>query len=248
MSIRETAIQHKAESQIQKWIQSQKTGPHANQSGSNRTFGPFVTLSRETGACGSEVAKLVAEHLQWELLDGQIIDYMEQHYGTPRCLLQRVDERHENWLSSIVTSNIGGLGFSETTHAHRVTKLFSLAASRGNVVIVGRGGSFILPQSQGLSVRIVAPMDFRIHQVMQVRDFTEKEARRLIVETDHDFHAYIRDHFGKNPTDPHHYDLVLNVGDISVDGAAEMIVKTVKYKDRKMSEGPQPIRKARFAF
>lgn len=236
MSVHVAAIEHKVENEIRKWIQSQKTDQRLAKRDLTRNVGPFVALSRETGACGSEVAKLVAERLQWDLLDGQIIDYMEKQYGTPRCLLQRVDERHENWLSSIITSKIGGLGFSETTYAHRVAKLFLLAASHGNVVIVGRGGSFILPRRQGLSVRIVAPMDFRVQQVMRNRGISERYAHRYIVDTDHDLNDYIRDHFGRNAANPHHYDLVLNVGDISVEGAAEMIVETVNYKGEQSAD------------
>lgn len=229
MSAYVAAIECKAESRIQKWIQSERSDQRLSERNLAKNSGPFVTLSRETGACGSEVAGRVAELLQWDLLDNEIVDTMERQYGTPRCLLQRVDERHENWLSSIITSRIGGLGFTEATYSHRVAILLMLAASHGNVVIVGRGAQFILPRHQGLSVRIVAPMDYRIEQVMLERGLREKEARRYIVETDHDRNEYIRDHFRQDATDPHLYDLVLNVGDISIDGAAEMIVESVHH-------------------
>lgn len=229
MSVHVAAIENRAESKIQQWIQSEKVDQRLVKRDLTSNVGPFVALSRETGACGSEVAQRIAESLHWDLLDNEIIDTMEQQYGTPRCLLQRVDERHENWLSSIITSSIGGLGFSETTYSHRVAKLLLLAASHGNVVIVGRGARFILPRRQGLSVRIVASLDFRIEQVMLDRGINEKEARRYIVEIDHDRNAYIRDHFHQDATDPHLYDLVLNVGDISIDGAAEMIVESVHH-------------------
>ncbi|MEZ6138501.1 MAG: cytidylate kinase-like family protein [Pirellulaceae bacterium] len=227
MSGHVAAIEHKAEFKIKKWILSEKTDQGLERMNMAKSVHHFVALSRETGALGSEVAERIADRLNWDLLDSRIVDYMEEQYGTPRCLLQSVDERHENWTSSIFTSRIGGLGFSETTHSHRVAKLLLLAASKANVVIVGRGGQFILPRSKGLSVRIVAPMDFRIQQVMLERRIGERDARRHIIATDHDRHEYIRCHFGKNVSDPHHYDLVLNVGDITIDGAADMIVESV---------------------
>jgi cytidylate kinase len=236
MSAHIAAIEHKAESNIQKWIQSEGSDQRLAKRDSLKSVGPFVAISRETGACGSEVAKRIAERLHWDLLDSEIIDYMEQHYGTPRCLLHRVDEHHENWLSSIITSQIGGLGFCEATYAHRVAKLFLLAASHGNVVIVGRGGHFILPRRQGLSVRVVAPMDFRIRHVMHDRGMNEKDAHRYIVGTDHDRNEYIRDHFGKDANDPHHYDLVLNVGDITIEGAADMIIESVHHFTQNLVE------------
>jgi len=233
MTLHVAAIEHKAESNIHKWVQAEKTHRGLATRDLTNQFGPYLALSRETGACGSVVAKKVAERLQWDLLDQEIVDYMEQHYGTPRCLIQGVDERHENWLCSIFTSRIGGLGFSGATYAHRVTKLLLMAASHGNVVIVGRGARFILPRERGLSVRIVAPMDFRVDQVMREQGIGEKEAHRFVVERDHDRDIYIKDHFRQKASDPHLYDLVLNVGDISLDDAADTIVESIGHFIRK---------------
>ncbi|WP_182866592.1 AAA family ATPase [Stieleria mannarensis] len=235
MTLHVPAIEHKAESNIFKWVQAEKTHRRLARRDLPNQVGPYLALSRETGACGSEIAKKVAERLQWDLLDQEIVDYMQQHYGTPRCLIQRVDERHENWLSSIITSRIGGLGFSESTYTHRVTKLLLLAASHGKVVIVGRGARFILPRDRGLSVRIVAPMDFRVDQVMRMQGLDEREARRFIVETDRDRDVYIKDHFHQKASDPHLYDLIINVGDLSLDDATDTIVESIGHFTRKVA-------------
>ena len=167
--------------------------------------------------------------MQWDLLDQEIVDYMNTHYGTPRCLIQRVDEKHENWLSALITSHIGGIGFSEDTYTHRVAVLMMMAASHGDVVIVGRGARFVLPKDRGLSVRVVASMDYRTQQVMRDQGLEEKDAHRYIVDTDHDRNAYIKSHFGVNATDPHLYDLVLNVTNLSIDEAADTIVEQLDH-------------------
>ncbi|QDV85063.1 AAA family ATPase [Planctomycetes bacterium TBK1r] len=227
------AIEHKVESNIFKWVQAEKTHRRLAARDLPNQVGPYLALSRETGACGSEIAQKVAERMQWDLLDQEIVDYMHQHYGTPRCLISRVDERHENWLSSIITSRIGGLGFSESTYTHRVAKLLLLAATHGKVVIVGRGARFILPRDHGLSVRIVAPMDFRVAQVMRKRGLGEREACRFVAETDHNRDVYIKEHFHQKASDPHLYDLVVNVGDLSLDDAADTIVESLGHLGQK---------------
>ncbi|MEZ6089153.1 MAG: cytidylate kinase-like family protein [Pirellulaceae bacterium] len=234
MSSPVASIEHHAERNIQKWIYAGKTQKSLDRSTSNKHVGPYLAISRETGACGSEIAKIVAERLQWDLLDNEIVDYMEQHYGTPRCLIQRVDERHESWLSMMITSQIGGLGFSESAYTHRVAKLLLLAASHGDVVIVGRGARFILPRQGGLSVRLVAPIEYRIQQVMDQRRLDKKQARVYIVRTDHERNAYIKDHFNVDASDPHLYDFVLNIGDLSVDEAADTLIQFVdQWKSRR---------------
>ncbi|EMI42044.1 AAA family ATPase [Rhodopirellula sp. SWK7] len=233
MPLRIPAIEHKAESKILKWMQAEHTQNRLDGLSKPNPVGPFLALSRETGACGSEIAQKVAERLRWDLLDQEIVDFIEQHYGTPRCLIRRVDERHENWLSSIITSQIGGLGFSESSYTHRVAKLLLLAAAHGNVVIVGRGASFLLPRDRGLSVRVVAPIKFRIEQIMTQQGIGEKAARRFVIDSDRRRDDYIKDHFGENASDPHLYDVVLNVGNLSIDEAAVTIVDSISQRNRK---------------
>ncbi|TWU40142.1 cytidylate kinase [Novipirellula aureliae] len=233
MALHVAGIEHKAESNIFKWVQAENTHRRLATRDPTKAFGPYLALSRETGACGSEIAQKVAERLRWDLLDQEIVDYIEHHYGTPRCLIQGVDERHENWLCSIFTSRIGGLGFSGSTYTRRVTKLLLMAASHGDVVIVGRGARFVLPRNRGLSVRIVAPMDFRVNQVMREQGIGVKEAHRFVVERDHDRDVYIKDHFHQNASDPHLYDVVLNVGEMSLDDAADTIVESIGHFIRK---------------
>ncbi|KLU05757.1 pyrimidine-ribonucleotide metabolism [Rhodopirellula islandica] len=228
MSVRVPAIERRADERVLKWIHAEHNQDEASQADTSKRLGPFITISREAGAGGSELAGLVAEKLHWDLLDNEIVDFMEQHYGTPRCLIQRVDEKHENWLSEILTSRIGGLGFSESTYTHRVSKLVLLAASHGNVVIVGRGAKYLLPPEQGLSVRVVAPLNSRIQRVMSQHDLSEKEARHWVANKDRQRQNYIRGHFHQDESDPHLYDLVLNVGIVSLEEAAEIVVDSAR--------------------
>lgn len=229
MTIRVPAIERRSEDQIRKWLQSDHVTPASKKNHSHH-LGHYVTVARETGAGGSEVARKVADRLAWDLLDQEIVDCLEQQYGTPRCLIQRVDEKHENWLSEILTSRLSGLGFSEVTYTHRVAKLLLYAASHGNVVVVGRGARFILPKDQGMSVRIVASLDFRVKNIMDDQGLEEKEARRLVLETDHQRDLYIKEHFRQNAADPHHYDLVLNMDEITWDDAADIIVDSMQHR------------------
>lgn len=230
MTIQNSAVQRLAECNIRKWLQAKETTQRLENNNDSSFSGPYLALARESGACGSEVARKVAERLGWDVLDSEIVDYMEEHYGTSRCLIQRFDERHESWLASVIASQFNRDSISEATFNHRVAKLFLLAAARGNVVFVGRGARFILPRNNGLSVRIVAPLEFRIEQIMQRQEMDEKEARRFIMETDRTRDAYIKDHFNQVASDPHHYDLVVNVGEITLDEATDTIVELIEHR------------------
>lgn len=229
MSSRIAAIEQKAEANVQKWLQRKHSQQPLGNRNAVNNIGPYITLARETGAGGSGLAQIVARRLQWDVLDNEIVDYLEKHYGTPRCLIQRFDEKHENWLSQLLTSQIGGLGFSEWTYTHRVSKLVLLAASHGDVIIVGRGARFILPRHHGISVRVMAPLDFRVQRVGQQRQLTEEKAREFVIETDRQRKVYIKEHFHQNEEDPHLYDIVLNIEKVTLDAAADIIVDAVRH-------------------
>jgi cytidylate kinase len=190
--------------------------------------GPYVLVSRETASGGSDIARNVSHILGWELLDEEIIDYLCSEYGTPRSLVKLVDERQAHWLEDLFVSWIEGQRFTSTTYVHGLVQLLLLAAHHGNVVVVGRGAQFILPHNRGLSVRILAPFDCRVEHVIAQRDLSLKEARRMVEESDRQREAFVKQHFNRCATDPHVYDLVINVDKLRLDEAAELIVAATK--------------------
>jgi cytidylate kinase len=161
-------------------------------------------------------------------LDEEIVDYLASEYGTPRSLVEFVDEKQIHWLEDLFTSWIEGQRFTSTTYVHGLVQLSLLAAHHGNVVIVGRGAQFILPHDRGLSVRILAPIDFRVEQVLLQRGLSATEARRHVVESDRQREAFVKQHFHHRATDPHMYDLVINVEKLGQEDAADLIADAAR--------------------
>src|SRR6478672_3080643 len=118
--------------------------------------GPCLLVSRELGAGGSQIATKVAQRIGWDYLDNEIINRLATQYGTPRIVLNAVDEKKIGWLADLLNGWIEGHGFSQLSYVNRLGRLFNVMAKRGNVVIVGRGAKFLLPKGAGFSVRIIA--------------------------------------------------------------------------------------------
>jgi cytidylate kinase len=55
-------------------------------------LGPYIAISREAGAGGSQIAQWVGEKLGWEVMDSKLLDFMAQRYHLPRDILDVVDE------------------------------------------------------------------------------------------------------------------------------------------------------------
>lgn len=222
------AIEKKAEENIRKWIQAEHAQKRLAKGKVEENVGPYIVVSRETGAGGSEIARKVGGKLGWDVLDKEIVDYLAAEHGTPRSLVEFVDEKHISWIEDIFASWIEGLGFTSSTYVHRLNHLLLLAAHHGNVVVVGRGARFILPPERGLSVRILAPLDFRVEQVLLQRGLSAKEARKFIETSDRQREAFVKEHFHHKAADPHVYDLVINVEKLLQDDAVDLIVDAAR--------------------
>ncbi len=191
-------------------------------------LGPCLLISREIGAGGSEIAQLAARQLGWQLFDKEIINVLAARYGTSRDLLRVVDETRVGWLADIFYGWIEGHGFSQLAYVHRLHALFNTLASEGGVVIVGRGAKFVLPRAAAFSVRIVAPLEYRVHRVSQARGLSLKNARKLVEHTDRDRIAFIEKFFHRDITDSHLHDLVINTQHLNQESVLNLIIEGVK--------------------
>ncbi len=192
--------------------------------GGSQKFGPYVTISRFIGTAGDEIARKVAERLGWQLFDREIVEYIANESRVRQEIVTLFDEKVQNelhtWVENLLT-------FSSMDGRHYLKKLGEVIyaiAHHGHAVIVGRGANFIVPQKNGLRVRIVAPLNWRIEQLQQKEGISEDEARRRIEESDEMQRSFIRRHFHQDIADCAHYDMVLNVASLGVENCVELII------------------------
>src|SRR6185312_12400937 len=100
------------------------------------------------------------------------------------------------------------------------------AARAGNVVIVGRGGAYILRDApDALHVFLRAAESVRIKAIMERFDLSSQdEAAKRLKQSDENWTAYIRQVYGHDRNHPAHYDMVLDTGRLGYEGAVEAVV------------------------
>src|SRR5206468_1345392 len=96
-----------------------------------------------------------------------------------------------------------------------------------------RGASFILPAASTLRVRLVGTLEERVKAIMEQHGLSEKEAQAFIHRADPQRAEWVRNTFGKDPADAHHYDLVLNTSRLSVAGCTEVILDSLRCMEDK---------------
>ena len=175
-----------------------------------------ITLAREAGAAGSSVAQAVGRRLGWPVYDHELLERIATEHNLRVRLLESLDERRQSWLTECMKSFGQHAHIGESGYVHHLTQTLLSLGAHGCCVIVGRGAAHLLPAAATLRVRLIAPADDRVALVMRQRGLSKQDAARWVESTDRERNAFIKDHFLKDPTNPHHYDLLLNVSRWSV--------------------------------
>jgi len=193
-------------------------------------LGPYITISRQCGAGGSEIGRLLGEKLGWQVLDKQIVEFMAERFRLDRNILGMLDETKTNWINETLGSLLDSHLISQDAYVAHLGKVLLLACYQGEVVIVGRGAQFLLPRDRGLAVRVVACEQDRLERVRQRSDFSEQQARSEMTEVDKGRDAFVHRYFRRDVSDPELYDLVVNSSSFGFDKAAEVIREAYRLK------------------
>lgn len=120
-------------------------------------------------------------------------------------------------------------GFDERRYIETLTFVIREIASKGDVVILGRGSQLILRDwPQALHVLVLAPMEERVRLLCEREGIDREEAVRRIQESDRHRAAFHRKFFKADPSDPCLYDLVVRLPRVNQDTAAELIATAAR--------------------
>jgi cytidylate kinase len=224
----EPKIVSAAEKQMQAWARAAELAERRSCSEAPAVvtrFGPFLCISREKGSGGGAIAEMVAEKLGWEVLGRALLDRIAERYQLPRSMLEIVDETKANWAHDVVGTWMDPHVISHEKYIARLRYVVLAAAHCGRVVFLGRGAQFFLPPGVGLAVRIVAPEAYRVAELARRHNVDEKQARHMMKEADEGRRNFVSRYFRRDITDPHLYDMVVNVANHGPNAAANVIAE-----------------------
>lgn len=209
-----------------------------------------VTISRQYGSGGDEIAQALCNALGYDLFDkrlmarvaplsglaeSDVVDLSEDDYQVRSFLdrllgkpeFQRVRLDLETWAR-------GGAGLQvdepdEQKTLMMVQTLIRAAYRRGKVVILGRGGQIVLRDlPHALHVRVIAPLETR-HQRIRARDHVSQElAEEIAARRDLATSVFMKHFYSVDVSEPSLYDLTINTGKLGTDVAVEMILAAVR--------------------
>lgn len=208
----------------------QQEGPGVEALARKIKLRPFITISRESGSGGTPIAKLVAKKLRFKFYNKKLIDMIAKQTKKRKVLIESLDEKDRGMVEDIVQSFFNPDYVAGETYFKHLCRVTMTLAKRGNCVILGRGANFITSDYGGLHVRIVAPFLVRAGYTAQYEGYTIYEARERMQKFDKERKDFIKEYFGKDPSNANYYDLVINTEGLKPEAAAEVILTAFKKK------------------
>lgn len=185
-------------------------GANHLQAGGNQidtdTMIKVITVEREYGCGGGEIAAELASRLGWKLWDQRLTEEIARLANCPETIVQMREEKTDPLYYRLFKSFLRG-SYEGSLNAHKLNLVDSEtimrltervvvhAAGKGNCVIVGRGSQhFLANRDDALRVFLYAPHADKVRRLI-ARGKGPKEAEELANNVDHERSDFIQKYF-----------------------------------------------------
>jgi cytidylate kinase len=201
--------------------------------------GPVITISRLTGCDGREVAAAVVAQLnlkyntnKWRWIDKDIIYHAAHELKTDT---NRIETFYQGQTLSDMSEMImafSGSFVTDSSVKKAIKEVVLSIAREGNAVIIGRGGVAITrDMTNALHIRLVAPLYWRVENVMKKKGMIIEKAEAYVVETDEKRHKMILDFLDRKPQNIDFlFDSTLNRSSFTIDQLSLLILNMFEAK------------------
>ncbi|MBL7967030.1 MAG: cytidylate kinase-like family protein [Prolixibacteraceae bacterium] len=193
--------------------------------------GPVICISREVGCGGVNLARLLAAELdrqtickKWKVLSKEILEESARELDMdPNKLRNYLKEGERSMFDDILSA------FSEKRHKSdkKISKtlidLISSFANDGYCIIVGRAGHIIARNiERSLLVKLTAPMEWRVKQIMEKNKLNFREAISFIEKTEKE-RQNLRRHIAGEGAKDDEFDLTINLSRMDTSEVIDLI-------------------------
>ncbi|MBR4197393.1 MAG: cytidylate kinase-like family protein [Bacteroidales bacterium] len=206
----------------------------------------IITINRENGSGGREIARRLGEMLGLKVYDKSILEEIVQKYKLNKEEIERIKAQKTNLWSDFCQfyRQFSAAGNSYQNEDRKITsrelyyaeaQIMRNLASQESCIIVGRSGFHVFKDNpDALSIFIIADREARIKRIAQKEGVDEKTAVKLIEKTDAARDNFTKTFAGTSRYDARNYDITLNVSRFSTEAIADFLAENIK---RKMAAG-----------
>jgi cytidylate kinase len=210
---------------------------------------PFITLGRETGAgattTGLALVPLLDQTFKepgqgWVFLDKNLLAHALATHHLPERLAQHLPEDKISEIRAVI-GELVGLHPSLWELEHQVAEAILQLAHVGHVIIAGRA-AYLITRSLpgGFHVKLAASAEVRVERMMRLLNCDAAAATAHIRKTDRARRRFVRMRFGRDPDDPHLYDLVINTDRTSPGAVARLVLEGLRNRMLDLEAASRP--------
>jgi cytidylate kinase len=197
-----------------------------------------ICIDRETGAGAGLLGLMIGAKLGWKVYDHEIIEAIAQRMELSVEEVKAFDELApsvvQDWILPLREEHYA----PQEAYLDHLAKLVEAIGRAGDSIILGRGAGFLLPRSETLTIRIVAPLKARAIRLADRMGVSVRTAKRAARDLDRRRNHFVRTMYRVDANDPHNYDLVLDSESLGLPIASDLIVRTIEAgRVAKVAEG-----------
>jgi cytidylate kinase len=182
---------------------------------------PIITISRGSYSRGKEVAEKVASLMGYDCISREILLESSQEFNEPEIKLIRALHDSPTVLERFT--------HGKERYLCHIRKTLLKYVQKDNVVYHGLAGHyFLLNINHVFKVRIIADMKDRVREEVRRENITEDEALYTLKKDDDERRKWGLQVYGIDTWDSRLYDMVLHIGLLTVDDAADIICHAVR--------------------
>ena len=183
-----------------------------------------ITISRQMGSGGRLIAELISERLGWPLMAKELVEEAAQMAGVDELKIRRIFEHRLSMQDRITFQQ------RSAKYLDAVSSAIQGFSSRGRVILLGRAANLVLAGNpRAFRINLVAEFDTRVQRIADQCKLRGKkgmeDARKQVLDSDYARTAYHNYLFNVDWQDPMNYDLILNTTDLTLDQAAEAVLR-----------------------
>ncbi|MBO4481885.1 MAG: cytidylate kinase-like family protein [Bacteroidales bacterium] len=201
----------------------------------------IITINREAGSGGREIAIRLAELLGVKIYGKEILaSIMDKYRLTPEQIEKIMAEKPNWWsefcrfykqFSSVADNTNENFEVNSLQLYHEERKILQELAKQESCVIVGRTGFHIFKDyPNALRIFLIARPECRIKRFMERLGIDEKEASKRMEKSDMDRENYTKSFADISRYDARNYDLVLNVSGFTTEQVAQFLAQNIRLK------------------
>lgn len=200
--------------------------------------GPVICISREVGCGGVAMAKSLAAELdkltfckRWKVLSKEILEESARELNMETSKLRNIMKEADRGAFDDILSAFSEKRYKSDRKINKtIIELISSFANEGHYIIVGRAGHIIARDiEKSLFIKLTAPHDWRVKQIMEKNNLNMREAIDFIDKTEKERQSFIK-RIATEINVEVDFDLTINLSKLTTNDAIDLIKHVAQTK------------------